>query len=131
MNQGDQAFRKTSLYGTESEMTYASALSFCRRKYSRDLTGADVVVSGILFDIATSNRPGARSGPAAIRAASVQLAELPAFPWGFNPFKHLAVIDYGDCFLDYGYPQHAVEKIQAHAEHILASGSYCQNWCMR
>lgn len=121
--QGDQAFLKTDLYGREHEMTYAGALSFLRRKYSRDLTGADVVVSGIPFDAATSNRPGARFGPGAIRAASVQLAELPAFPWGFDPFEHLAVLDYGDCFLDYGYPQQVVAQVEKHAATILASGA--------
>jgi len=120
---GDQAFRKTDLYGRDYEMTYGGALSFLRRKYSRDLSGADVVVSGVPFDAATSNRPGARFGPSAIRAASVQLAELPAFPWGFDPFEYLAVIDYGDCFLDYGYPQEIVTKAEAHADRILASGA--------
>ena len=122
-SKGDQAFRKTGLYGREHEMTYGGALSFLRRKYSRDMSGADVVVSGVPFDAATSNRPGARFGPSAIRVASVQLAELPAFPWGFDPFEHLAVIDYGDCFLDYGYPQQAIETIEAHADTILAGGA--------
>ena len=120
---GDQAFRASGLYGRDHETTYAGALSFLRRKYTRDLSGADVVVSGIPFDSATSNRPGARFGPAAIRAASVQLAELPAFPWGFDPFNRLAVVDYGDCFIDYGYPQKVVEIVEAHATGILASGA--------
>jgi agmatinase len=40
-----------------------------------------------------------RFGPKAIREASVQLAELLAFPDGIDPFKTLAVTDYGDCEL--------------------------------
>ena len=44
---GDQAFRRESLYGSESEQTYAGALSFLRRKYSRDLTGVDIAVTGV------------------------------------------------------------------------------------
>ena len=86
---GDQAFTKADLYGRRHEMTYGGALSFLRRKYTRDLSGVDVAVSGIPFDCATSNRPGARFGPAGIRAASVQLAELLAFPFGFDPFERL------------------------------------------
>jgi len=121
--QGDQAFISTRLYGRRSEMTYGGALSFLRRRYSRDLAGVDVAVSGIPFDAATSHRGGARFGPAAIRAASVQLAELPSFPWGFDPFDRLAVIDYGDCFLDFGHPQDVVEAVDAHAKRILASGA--------
>lgn len=120
---GDSAFRSGQLRGRHPEMTYAGSLSFLRRKYTRDIDGADVVVSGVPFDAATSFRPGARQGPQAIRAASVQLAELLSFPFGFDPFEHLAVADYGDCFLDWGYPQHIVEKVEAHAEHILHSGA--------
>ena len=119
----DQAFTKESLYGSELEMTYGGALSFLRRKYTKKLSGVDIVVSGIAFDGATSFRPGARFGPKAIREASVQLAELLAFPAGIDPFKHLAVIDYGDCELDYGFPADVVPKVESHADTILASGA--------
>ncbi len=117
---GDQAFRSEDLRGRLPEMTYGGALSFLRRRYTRDIAGADIVVSGIPFDMATSNRPGARLGPRAIRAASVGLAELDAYPFGFDPFEHLAVADYGDCFIDYGHPTDAVERIENHAAEILA-----------
>lgn len=119
----DQAFRKKSLYGRNPEMTYSGALSFMRRKYTRDLAGVDIAVSGIPFDAATSYRPGARFGPAAVRAASTQLSELLAFPTGIDPFDKLAVIDYGDCTLDYGFPEKAVEQIEAHALEILGAGA--------
>ena len=104
-------------------MVYGGALSFLRRRYSRDLDGVDVAVTGIPFDSATSNRSGARMGPRAIRAASSMVAELDAFPWGFDPFDHLEVVDYGDCQFDFGYPHHAVEVIEAHADAILATGA--------
>ena len=116
---GDQAFRKDSLYGRWPELTHGGALSFLRRKYTDDLTGADVAVSGIPYDCATTYRPGARLGPRAIRAASVQLAELKAFPFGFDPFDHLAVIDSGDCFVDSHYPAQVIETIQNHIARIL------------
>ena len=120
---GDQAFRAESLYGRAPEMDYGGALSFLRRRYTRDIAGADVVVSGVPFDAATTHRPGARFGPAAIRAASAQLAELDAFPWGFDPFDHLAVADYGDCFLDAAFPDEIAPRIAAHARDILAHGA--------
>ena len=121
-SQGDQAFRADSLYGRQPEMNYGGALSFLRRRYTRTIAEADVVVSGIPFDSAVSHRPGARFGPQAVRAASAQLAELDAFPWGFDPFEHLAVADYGDCYLDFGHPQAIAEQIHAHARDILAAG---------
>jgi len=119
----DQAFTKKSLYGRANEMTYGGALSFLRRKYTKDLTGVDIAVSGIPYDAATSFRPGARFGPKAIREASVQLAELLAFPDGIDPFKTLAVTDYGDCELDYGFHGNIVSEIQNHAKTILDSGA--------
>src|SRR5471030_3008042 len=120
---GDSAIRRQSLYGSHPENTYAGVLSFMRRNYSRDLTGVDVVVSGVPLDLATTFRPGARLGPAAVRAASVQLGELMAFPWGFDPFDQLAVIDYGDCWIDAHNPLTIAPAITGHARTILASGA--------
>ena len=60
---GDEAFRRESIKGTQWEATYAGALSFMRRKYTRDLTGVDIAVTGIPFDQAVSHRPGTRFGP--------------------------------------------------------------------
>ena len=116
---GDGAFRREGLMGSTVENTYAGALSFMRRKYTRDLDGVDVVVSGVPLDLATTFRPGARLGPAAVRAASVQLAELNLFPWGFDPFDDLAVIDYGDCWFDAHQPWTIRETIVEHARHII------------
>ena len=109
----------------DTAMTYSGALSFLRCKRTRDVEGADIVVSGLPFDCATTFRPGARFGPAAIRAASVQLAEITerAFPFGIDPFAALGVADYGDCEFDSGYPQHAVAVIERHARDILAQGA--------
>ncbi|MDH3661093.1 MAG: arginase family protein, partial [Alphaproteobacteria bacterium] len=120
---GDRAFRADALRGRWPEMTYGGALSFLRRRYSRELEGVDVVVSGVPYDAAVTFRPGCRLGPQAIRAASVQLAELKAFPFGFDPFEHLAVIDFGDCFIDPHHPETVASAIEAHADHILAGGA--------
>lgn len=125
---GDQAFRKYGqLKGAmEPEMTWGGVTSFLRRTYTRDtdvLVDADIVVSGIPFDMATSGRPGARYGPRAIRAASTAVAELPAYPWGFDPFRTIACADYGDCWFDWGYPTNSVELIEAHADKIIATDS--------
>lgn len=118
--QGDHAFTAQSLYGTQVEHTYAGALSFLRRRYSRDLEGVDVAVTGFPFDLATTNRPGTRFGPRGIRAASTHLAWGPPWPWGFDPTERLAVVDYGDCAFDFGRPEGIPEEIEAHAAKILA-----------
>ena len=123
MSTGDQAFRATGNTERWPEMTYGGALSFLRRRYSRDLEGVDVVVSGVPFDSAVTYRSGTRLGPRGIRAASVQLAELHAFPFGFDPFETLSVIDWGDCWLDPHHPETIPATIEAHAAAILNSGA--------
>lgn len=119
---GDAAFMRKSKHGSSYDMTYAGALSFLRRKYTRDLEGVDVAVSGIPFDNAVTNRSGARLGPRGVRAASTQLAELGAFPFGFDPFDTLAVVDSGDCMLDPHHPETIVERIQEHVSNQLKAG---------
>ncbi|MEM9041477.1 MAG: agmatinase [Actinomycetota bacterium] len=120
---GEQAFRRGDLdrLGRWPEMTYGGATSFLRRNYSRDLDGVDVAVSGICFDAATSGRPGARLGPRAIREASVEISSLPAYPFGFDPFDTLSVVDYGDVYLDFGRPTDVVERVVDHARDILST----------
>jgi agmatinase len=119
MSESDHAFTTRSPFGRKSEPTYAGALSFLRRRYTRDLTGVDVVVSGVPCDLATSNRPGARFGPRGIRAASAQLAWGAPWPWGFDPFERLHVVDWGDVLFDEGYPERMLEAVQAHASMLL------------
>ncbi len=119
----DRAFTARSPYGMGGESTYAGARSFMRRRYSRDLTGVDVAVSGVPLDLATTNRPGARFGPAGVRAASANLAWPGGnWPFGFDPFESLAVVDYGDCVFDHGKPETITDSIQAHARTLLDGG---------
>ena len=121
---GDAAFRRESFMGTQVEPTYAGANSFMRRKYTRDLTGVDIAITGIPFDQAVSNRPGTRFGPEAIRKASNQHAWGPYWPWMFDPFDHLAVADYGDCFFDWGKKESVPQRIEAHAKSALDQGAH-------
>lgn len=117
----DLAFTRAELRGTIAEPAYAGALSFMRRRYTRDLGGADVAVMGVPFDMSVSGRPGARLGPRAVRAASSHIAWSAPWPWGFDPFEQLAVVDYGDVFFDHGYPAAIPETIAQAARDVLAS----------
>ncbi len=119
----DYAITRTDLKGTDIEPTYGGVLSFMRRNYSRNLSGVDVAVTGIPYDLAVSNRPGARLGPRAIRAASSNLAWGKVTHWGFDPFDRLAVVDYGDCDFDPSMPEAVPEQIEAHIGAILDRGA--------
>ena len=115
----DQAWRAGDRSKRFYEMTYAGATSFLRRKYSKELNEVDIAVSGVPFDSAVTNRPGCRLGPRAIRSSSVELASLNSYPFGFDPFQHLNVIDYGDCYLNTHKPETIEEAIFTHAKSII------------
>ncbi|MEH6822477.1 MAG: agmatinase [Motiliproteus sp.] len=84
---------------------------------------AEVVVSGIPFDMATSGRPGARFGPQGIRRASANLAwEGRRWPWEFALDERLHVADIGDVMFKHGEPQTLVDNLEAHATKILNAG---------
>ncbi|CAF1628614.1 unnamed protein product, partial [Didymodactylos carnosus] len=115
----DGAFRRKTIYGSTVESTYAGALSFLRRNYTRNLENVEIAVTGIPLDLATTFRPGTRFGPAGIRQASCQLAELKSYPDGIDLFEDLAVIDYGDCYFDPSFPHTVPEAIENHAWEII------------
>ena len=119
---GDLAFTRSSDYGTQIEAMYAGATSFMRRRFTRDLTDVDVAVVGVPFDLATSNRPGARFGPRAVRTASTQLSWARPWPWTEDPFKTLRVIDYGDCVFDPGRPESFVADVQKWYQRFTEAG---------
>lgn len=119
----DNAFKGENIRGGVNEPTYGGALSFMRRRYAKDAKGADLAVWGVPFDAATSNRPGSRFGPRAIRAASAILEGDPQYPFGFDPFAKMTVVDTGDCSLDYGRHEDVPAEIESQAKEIIADGA--------
>ena len=118
----DLAFTRESDRGTVVEPAYGGATSFMRRRYTRDLRDADVAVVGIPFDLATTNRSGARLGPRAIRSISSNLAwEEQVVGWGFDPFEKLAVVDYGDFAFDPGRPDLVPAELRSQAQALMAT----------
>lgn len=116
---GDGAIRRKHPLGSTLENTFAGALSFLRRNYTRDLTNVDVAVTGIPLDLATTYRAGTRFGPKGIREASAQVARRKSYPDGLDIFEDLAVVDYGDCWFDLGQPHTVPGAIEAHAKEII------------
>ena len=84
--------------------------------------GVDVGVLGIPFDTGTTNRPGTRFGPEAVRAASIALRP-------YNPvqdahvFGRLSVADLGDVAITPGNAERSLEQIAEHLEPIVRAGA--------
>ena len=104
--------------------SYAGPLSFLRCPYTRELQGIDLAVLGVPFDLATTNRPGARFGPRAVREQSAFVGEYPwgVWPWEFDLRERFNVIDYGDVDFNVGYPQRMIEEVERLAGQILDAG---------
>jgi agmatinase len=118
----DHAITREDLRGTTAEPTYGGVVSFMRRKYTRELEGVDVAVMGVPFDTATTNRPGARLGPRAIRNASTIMAWERPYGTRFDPFDKLAVADIGDCLFDHGKPDSVPAAIETYAGSVIRQG---------
>jgi agmatinase len=121
--QVDQAFTRADLKGPSFENTFGGATSFLRRRYTKDLTGVDIAVTGIPFDQAVTNRPGTRLGPRAIREASALQAPDEPYGWPHAPLSNLAIVDYGDMAFDYADIPAFPGRVTSHIRTILNAGA--------
>lgn len=115
----------SNVFNQVDNSIYSNAMTFMRRPLVIDPVAhdADVVVLGLPYDMATSGRSGARIGPTAIRQASVHLSwEGTRFPWPFNLFKKIDVIDAGDLIYTTGDSAEFTAHVEKAADAILASG---------
>jgi agmatinase len=110
--------------GPAHDPTYAGALSFMRRRYSKDVSGCDLVIWGVPFDLAVSNRPGTRFGPQALRRVSAIFDGDAQYPSRIDPFEHLSAVDYGDCLLPRSDLQGCAKAIEHGAAAIIATGAH-------
>ncbi|MCR9125191.1 MAG: agmatinase [Rhodobacteraceae bacterium] len=119
----DEAFTRADLRGASFENAFGGATSFLRRRYTKDLTGIDIAVTGVPFDQAVTNRPGTRLGPRAIREASALQAFDPPYGWPFDVLSERAIVDYGDMAFDYASVAAFPAALEAHVAGILSAGA--------
>ena len=90
----------------------------------RSSADAAICVAGIPFDLGTSNRPGARFGPAAIRQASRMLVDGD-HPASWAEMERLDLADIGDFRIAHGDIPSTLVKIEEQAapfRHLVALG---------
>ncbi len=118
----DHAFTRAELKGHSFENVFGGAPSFLRRRYSKDISLADIVVTGVPFDQAVTNRPGTRLGPRAIREASALQPCDPPFGWPFDVLSEFAITDFGDLAFDYGNVAAFPATLRAHMRQFVEAG---------
>jgi len=100
---------------------YSGIKTFARCPTTLDPEGVDVAVLGIPFDTATTNRPGARFGPEAVRSASIALRPYNSVQRA-PVFGRLSVADFGDLQVTPGNAEKTVGQIAAQLEPIVRAG---------
>jgi agmatinase len=100
---------------------YTGVRTFARCPLVRATGGVDVAAVGVPFDTATSNRPGARFGPEAIRSSSIALRPYhPALD--VDVFGSLSVVDWGDLEITPGNAERTAGQIAAGLAPLAESG---------
>lgn len=117
---------------THSDLSlYSNAFGFLRfpLDFKPAASSAEVVITGLPFDLATTGRSGCRMGPGAIRQASVHLAwEHPRWPWEFCLADHLKVVDAGDLVFDCGDAEQFCERLENYTYDLLKAGKTLLNF---
>jgi guanidinopropionase len=86
---------------------------------------SDICVAGVNFDLGTSNRPGTRFGPDAIRAASRMLYDGQNPHSWVNPLDMLTVADIGNIPFPMGQLEKGLDAIAANVrpyKHLITLG---------
>lgn len=115
--------RRWAAYGEKPD--YAGLLTFAGLPYTEDpdeLVGCDAAIVGAPMDDLTSDAPGARFGPRAIRAAGCTTgAHLET---GIDALgEALRVVDFGDAAILPGDPVRSHEAIQELVSAVVAAGA--------
>ncbi len=110
--------------GHEEKPDYAGLLTYAGCPYTQDpaeLGGADVAVVGAPTDDLVSDRPGARFGPRAIRAASCPPG--PHLEAKLDALAELTVVDFGDAPVIPADPVRTHAAIEALVGEVLGAGA--------
>jgi agmatinase len=110
--------------GLPDKPDYAGLLTFAGMPYTQSaagLAGADVAVIGAPLDDLVSDRPGARFGPRAIRAASCPPG--PHLEAGVDAFAELRVIDFGDAPVVPADPLRSLAALEALVREAVDAGA--------
>ena len=106
--------------------TFGGLATFAHRPFltdpeQLDSWQPDVAIVGAPFDLATTNRPGARFGPRAIRSLAYEAGTY-HLDLGIEIYDYLEVIDYGDAHCPHGQTEASHANIRKRVYEIASRG---------
>ena len=108
------------------DLPHAGLVTFGHRPFltepeQLDSWQPDVAIVGAPFDISTTNRPGARFGPRAIRTQAYEPGTY-HLDLGIEIFDWLEVVDYGDAHCPHGQTEVGHHNIRAKVAEVASRG---------
>ena len=108
------------------DLAHAGMVSFGHRPFLTEVEQLeswrpDVAIVGAPFDIATTNRPGARFGPRAIRATAYEPGTY-HLDLGLEIFDWLEVVDFGDAYCPHGQTEVSHTNIRDRVHAVASRG---------
>ncbi|HAP77256.1 MAG TPA: agmatinase, partial [Acidimicrobiaceae bacterium] len=105
---------------------FGSVRTFCQQPLltspdELDAWQPDVALVGAPFDLGTTNRPGARFGPRALRA-DAYLSGTYHLGLGLELFDWLSVVDYGDAHCPNGLVDQSLANIRSRVHEVASRG---------
>ena len=119
----DPVQRWREVHGLPDKPDYAGLLTFGGLPYTQDaalLPGHDVAIVGAPTDDLVSDRPGARFGPRAIRAASCPPG--PHLEAGVDALAELRLVDFGDAPVVPADPEATHAALERLVHEVVAAG---------
>ncbi len=110
--------------GLDDKPDYAGLLTYSGLRYTHDpadLVGVDVAIVGAPMDDLTSDRPGTRFGPRAIRAAGCPPG--PHLEVKLDAMEELVVVDFGDAAVLPSDPARSHAAIEHTVGQVVAAGA--------
>lgn len=106
------SFQGLATFGMQPFVSEASQL---------DTYKPDIAVIGAPWDAGTTNRPGARFGPRALRANAYDPGTY-HLDLGIEIFDHLRVVDFGDAIISHGMWEQAKKSIYDRVSAVTTRG---------
>jgi agmatinase len=108
------------------DLPHAGMVSFGQRPFLTELEQLDewqpdVAIVGAPFDMSTTNRPGARFGPRAIRATAYEPGTY-HMDLGLEIFDWLEVVDFGDAHCPHGQTERSHTNIRERVHAVASRG---------